>query len=218
MIIYYVNFFLTPIWRIVFPGNKNKRLFLFVVCFQIFLILSVRSGDMTADEWQYDTVFNSIKQFSFTELVSRWSFLKQMDTGSYPEESGFATVIWIFSRLLETDFHTYLVFLAMFHMYCTYKFLNHFSETPLLGAMTFQSSLFFGYIQILKRTTSASFIFLAYCELSKRNYKKAFFLLLIACTMHRTALLFFIFLPLSKLKVSKSTLLASCCWRYFCSL
>ncbi len=209
MAIYYINYLLTLLWRMVFPGNKNKRVYLFVVCFQLFLILSLRSGDMTADEWQYYDVFNSVRDFSFTELLSRWSFLKQMNTGSYTEESGFTTIAWIFSHVLGTSFNAYIAFLALIQTYCMYKFLNHFSEAPLLGALTFQSSLFFSYIQLLKRTLSGSFVFLAYCELSKRNYKKAFFILLIASTMHRTALLFFIFLPLSKLNMRKLTLLST---------
>ena len=198
----------------IFQGSRNKKIFIFVICLQMFLILSVRSGDMTVDEWQYEAVFNSVSRFSFTELLSRWSFFKQMNTGSYPEESGFATMTWIFSRVLGTSYHTFLMFVALFHIYCMYRFLNHFSDSPMLGAMVFQVSLLPMYIQILKRSSSTSLILLAFCAISEKKYMKAFFLLLLGVTMHRTALLFFIFLFLPRMKVEKSTILKT----FYCML
>ena len=76
---YYFNIVCLTIYRLIFSGKKHKQIFLFMAGLHLFIILAVRSNEVGMDSWgQYPYVFFESSRITFMDLVSRWSYFKQM--------------------------------------------------------------------------------------------------------------------------------------------
>lgn len=200
---YYWNVAALPIYRLFI---KDKKRFLFVACLQFFLILAVRSIEVGIDSWeQYPVVYRNASRLSFVELLREWSLLKQIAIDWPPAESGFYTLNWIFGHLLGLPYRALLIFLALIASIALYKYLNRNSYSPLLGAMTAFVYLMNNYVYFsaIRRSTALTIILFALMAYEDKKITKAALLLLLATTMHRSAMIFFLFLPFANVTISR---------------
>lgn len=201
---YYYIFASLFLYRLVLYRRKYQKLFLVLAFLQFFIVLALRAAEVGPDAGQYRNVYVGAREMSFMELLSRWNLLHQMLLpNGWRAESGYATLNWIFGHLLGLPYRVYIIALAAFCSFTLYKYFNRHTHTPLLAAMVAYNYLLTAYITLLKRTTALNFVLWAYMAMEDKKYKKAFGLLCIAMTMHRTAVLLFLFLPLSKVKITK---------------
>ncbi|MBQ3447495.1 MAG: EpsG family protein, partial [Synergistaceae bacterium] len=186
---------------------KDRKKFLLAACIQFFLVLAVRSTEIGVDAWyQYPQVYAGASRMSFAELVQNWSLVRQIITPtSWGGESGFVTLNWIFGHLLGLPYRALIVFLAFLAAFTMYKYLERNSYSPLLGAVTMYICLLSGnaYLSAIRRSTAMNFILFAYMAMMDKNRLKAALLILFAMTMHRSAIIIFLFLPFIDTKITR---------------
>lgn len=200
---YYLNCFMLVIYRLMI---KEKNRFLFVACLQIFLVLAFRSTEVCIDAWyQYPDVYRGASKLEFSQLISGWSLLKQSSMAGPFAECGYISLNWIFGHLLGLPYRAFVIFLALFAAYTLYKYLKRNSFSPFLGALTAYIYLLNGnaYFSAIRRSTAMNFIMLAFMAMEDKNIKKAALLLLASVTMHRSALIIFLFLPFVNMKITR---------------
>ncbi len=215
---YYVNFFSLVFWRLLI---KNRKKFFFVVCFQFFLVLALRSKVGCDSQAQYPEVYEGASSLSFSQLISGWSFIKQFRLpNGWGGESGYVTLNWIFGGLLGLPYQVFIAFLALIAAFAVYKYLVRNSYSPLLGAMAMYVYLLHvnAYFSAIRRTTALSFIFFAYMAMEEKKYKKAALILLLAMTMHRSAILIFLILPFAHIKITRELFLKTLFMIFACAL
>ena len=119
--------------------------------------------------------------------------------------SGFVTLNWIFGHLLGLPYRALIVFLAFLAAFTMYKYLERNSYSPLLGAVTMYICLLSGnaYLSAIRRSTAMNFILFAYMAMMDKNRLKAALLILFAMTMHRSAIIIFLFLPFIDTKITR---------------
>lgn len=200
MYVYYFNAISAVIYRLIFPGKKNDKMFLFVVCLQMFIILSIRADTFGADALAYIRMYDIAKGFSLRDILENWSFFQVFPLLPYAE-SGYVFMNWICTQL-GLSYHAYIMILAFVDCYCMYIFLREFSYSPLLGTLMFQTATL-SWIFILRRTMAMNFVFLSFIALKKKQYLRSVILLIIAVTMHRIAFAFIFYPLLSRIKITK---------------
>ncbi len=207
---YYWNVFSLILYRL---AIRSKKGFLFIACFQFFIVLAIRSIEVGVDSLlQYPVVYAAASKMSFDELLSKWSLFQQIWVStrftrftSFGGESGFVTLNWIFGGLLGLPYRSLLVFLALIAGISIYKFLERNSYSPFLGAIAAYVYLLNCnvYFSAIRRSTAMNFVFFALMAMEDKKFWRALFFLLLATTMHRAAMIMFLFLPFMNVKITR---------------
>lgn len=198
---------------------KDRKKFLFIACFQFFVVLSVRSNEVGADTVHfYPFFYEEASSMSLISIISEWKFIGQFYLPSgRGAESGFTLLNWIFGGLLGFPYRVFIIFLALIGAIALYKYLERNSRAPLLGAMTMYIYLLreSAYFTALRRSTALTFILFALIAMEDRKLMKAALILLFGATMHMSALLFLPLLAIMHIKITRKLFLKTyssyCC-------
>lgn len=200
---YYWNCIMLIIYRLLI---KDRKKFLFVACFQLFLVLAFRSTEVGIDAWfQYPKVYIESSQMTFEELISGWSFIHQRRIVTAGGENGYIAINWIIGHLLGLPYRAVIIFLALIAAAAFYKYLKRNAYSPLLAALAVYVFQIQGvaYLSAIRRSTAHTFVLLAVVAMEERKIKKAALILFLAMTMHRSSMIMFLFLPFVNVKITR---------------
>lgn len=202
MIVYIANYLLIPFYALLF--GKNKKIFCFISCIQLFFVLALRNPLMGVDVGIYSSGYKYIGQFSFTELLSRLTFLSDAHLKvPYKFESGWTLLNWIFYNI-GFNYHCFMVFLAFINIYAFGRFIYKYSEDAELSFLIFLAFNFFTYcFCILRQSLAISFLLIAIDSILEKKRVKSFVIFLIAFSIQKVSIVFFPMLFINEIKQSK---------------
>lgn len=189
MSIYFINLFLIIFWFMFLKlvKNNNRKVFLTISFFQLYLILALRSPLVGADTENYINYFNITKQFNF------WKF-------DYSRlEYGYIFLNKILSFIQNEQI--FIAIMAFIPLFIYFKFISRESKIPWLSVYLFITLGSYSDIFCLFRQSIAlSIIAISYKYLKEDNLKKFVITIIIASFFHITSL---VFLPVYFLRKNK---------------
>lgn len=216
MLIYVYNALSLPLYYYISSKVKNgKKLFIVLASLQMFLILSLRVDTLGVDLRAYKAAYFHISNYSFTELCGRLHFFKTADIG-YAFESGYVLLNWTVAKL-GLQFHALLVVLAFIHMMSSGRFYYRYAtdQTVCLSYMMFIALNPFSYaFGILRQTLALDILLFSVPAILEKRWFKATLLVAMAFLCHRSALIFIVLFPLSKIQVKRSVFMRVFLWNF----
>lgn len=178
------------------PGRSlfHKKIYLVSVFGGIFLISAGRSVSVGIDTLMHCAAYKSLSFVPFSNL----------DLFNSRFEVGFL----IICRILGYITHNYqilIVFSSAIFCICTCIFIYKFSDSSILSTVIFLCVMFPNYLNIMREAMAISIGMLAIIVLDKRKDCLFVVLVLLAATLHKSALILLILLPLSYLRVNSKT-------------
>lgn len=183
--------------------NQAKQHKKYIIFMMVLLILQsgLRHVAVGSDTYQYYVgYFLDVQNTSWSQLWRDCTEFLQFGVGKDP---GYRLLLKAIQYVLP-DFQLYLLGLATFafwglgRLFAKYTKLNY----EVLVAMALYQCLYYSFFSItgLRQTMATGFLFLAIPFVEKRRPLQFAFLVLLAATQHKSALLFapFYFLPLIK--------------------
>ena len=191
MAVYILCFLTLPLYHYVI---KDKRKFVAIVTLQLFLILALRDTTVGMDLKNYSGGYEFISSLGFTDMLSRLRFISVAElVHPYAYESGYVVLNWLIGKL-GLSFHAFLVLHAAFCMTSFGIFFYRYSKLPWLS---FSMLLAFSYFEysfgILRQILAICILLYAVPMVEKRKPIPFFLLVLLAFTVHRSALIFAVF-------------------------
>lgn len=196
--IYIYNFLSIPVYSKIF----KRKIFIIIASIQMFLILALRADNLGVDLLTYSRGFEYISTLTATEMLSKLNFIQ---TASLPYpfsfESGWVVLNWIIGQI-GFSFHVILVLCAAMNMYAIGKFIYCYSKIPWLSFSIICSLGIYTYMfGILRQALALSFVLMSLMLADKGKLIKAIIILILAFTIHRTAILGGLLLPFFKCDV-----------------
>ena len=200
MAIYLLNFISIPIYDLLF--KNKKRMIIFLLSLQMFLILSLRAETLGVDLGNYKFYFEYYAKLPFGEIIKGFRPIGG-SAHDYGVESGYVLFNWIIAKL-GFDFHSFLVIYALLVISSVAVFMSRYCEDVALGYASFISvGGFVSLFGILRQSLAVAILLLAIPALVKRRFWKYVILVFIAGLFHQSILLALLLYPLSKIKANK---------------
>ncbi|PJM76390.1 EpsG family protein [Bifidobacterium felsineum] len=188
MYIYIANILLSTIFF------KLSDYFRSRICLTIAVLLPVSVAGLR-DTWigtdiavyAADTYSHAASSSSFFALLSQFS----------NQPPGFLLLTWIVSRLGQNLFWVYLATLQLIciiPIYITLKYLV--GKYTWLGMCAYLILIFPSSLNMMKQCIAVCIVFSSLIFIKKRNFKLFLLTILLAFTMHQTAILFIVIYPL----------------------
>lgn len=187
MLIYILNLITIIIYSFFI---KDRKKYIFIVSFQLFLLLALRKVTLGVDLPYYNAGYYYIKNLNFMDLLSKIHILKNASL-VYPFnfESGYTIFCWIISKL-NFNFHSFLIFCAAINMYALGKFIYKYSENPCISFIVlfcFETYCFlFG---ILRQSLAISMFLLSFIACMDNKKIKSLLLCFLAFWFHRSTII-----------------------------
>ncbi|MBP3370414.1 MAG: EpsG family protein [Clostridia bacterium] len=210
MAIYLLNFISIPIYDLLF--KNKKRMIIFLLSVQMFLILALRADTLGVDLGNYKIYFEHYNKMSFMEIIKGFRPIGG-SAHDYGVESGYVLFNWIIAKM-GFSFHSYLVIYAAIVVISTAIFMDRYCEDPALGFATFISvGGFVSLFGILRQSLGFAVLLFAIPALVKRKFWRYLIIVFIAGLFHQSLLIAILLYPFAKFKANKtlyiSVLLAS---------
>lgn len=170
---------------------KNRKVSIFLMSFQLFLILACRSVKCGMDLLGYIGGYHFISGLTFSNLLQRLHFISTADlVYPYSYESGYTLACW-FASWLGFSFHDFLIVIAVFTMISVGVFVYRYSVIPWLSFVLFIGLGMYLYsFGILRQTIAFCILLWTIPYITKKNYQIPIVLLLLAFTFHRSSIIF----------------------------
>lgn len=201
MTIYILNALLIPIYSM-FIKKKEKLCFLISV--QMFLIMAFRHKYLGVDLGGYENTYVDIQKFELADILSQFSLLQTIRINLITSvEFGWVLINWMIGRI-GFSYHTLLVLNAGFCMISVGHFICKYSKNPVISFIVFIAAGPWYYsFGVLRQTVAMCIILFSLEAILEDKYKKAIILLFLAVLFHRTSLLFFVLIPLARIRIKK---------------
>ncbi|MGO5542848.1 EpsG family protein [Blautia sp. HCP3S3_H10_1] len=208
MSLYILNMGILPIYSLL--KKKNKKYGVFFVGLQLFLILALRDITVGVDLSNYGGGYKFIGGLTFKSLLSRLHLIQTAElVYPYSYESGYCVINWIFSKL-GFSFHGFLIICAAFTIISLCIFINKYSSKPWLSFALYIGLGMYEYsFGILRQTLALSILLYGIDFIKQKKFKKFIFIVFIAFTIHRLAILFCVLYFLGN-KIITKRLMGSC--------
>lgn len=169
---------------------KNKKILYLISCLLIILIVGLRHYEVGTDTHNYFWEFYYIKDYEMKFLLHhRW-------------ELGFVFLTKIIS-LFVTDGYQYLFIASCFFLIPMFLFIYRNSEDPMLSLIVFMATGFFLSSMIIMRQMFAlAILYSSIPYIKKKALGKFILIVLLACSFHRTAIVFLPMYYIDKLKLN----------------
>lgn len=216
MLIYLVNFLSVPIYSLI---DKNKKRVLFVVCLQMFLILSCRNELLGVDLENYKLYYAEWSKYSFWEMVGTTRFVVGQRI-SWGLESGYVWLCWICAKV-GMSFHFFLIIHALICMGGVYNFIKEYAENKVLTILMIISfGIYETFFGILRQSLAFIILLLAVKPIKERKFLRFFFIVCLSVLFHRVALAFIFIYFFNSIKISKNTFFCmyGICFLFFLSI
>lgn len=211
MSIYFINILLLIFWAIILfwkgTSKLKKAIFITIATFQWILISGLRHISIGADTLNYYNIFNSIKDISWTELFDnlyKINFSKA--EGRDPGYDIFEKTVQIFTH----DYQMFLIIIAVIFTFSIGYFIYKNSSEPFFSFLIY-SCLFYAFFALTghrQTLATALVVFIGYELIKKRKLIPFILIVLVASTIHKSAILFFPFYFLSNIKLTKKYLIS----------
>ncbi len=185
MLIYLFAIISIPIYNIIF---RNKKLFVFVVTLQLFLILALRDVTMGVDLPGYLDAYHRIGALPWDGV---WHCLHWFSRADNPVsfESGYGLLNWLCAQAGLSG-HGFLVVCAAISVAPVGLFVYRYSDKPYLSFMLYVGlGCFFKLFGILRQSLAISILLLSIPYVLKRKWIPVLIFVFIAYSFHRVALL-----------------------------
>ena len=194
MTIYLLNFLTIPIYTVCIArfGSKTHKRAMALLCFQMFLIMALRSTAIGSDIPNYAKYYAHWAGYSFREMVVSTRFLVNQRI-AWGLESGYVWFNWLCAKL-GCSFHTFLVIHAAVCMLGLYVFLTRHTDAPALVLAIFVSfGAWSSFFYILRQSLVFIVAIWAFRYAVERKPWKYLLVCCLAILFHRAAL---VLLPL----------------------
>ncbi len=200
MAIYLLNFISIPIYDLLF--KNKKRIIIFLVSVQMFLILALRADTLGVDLPTYRFYFEYYETLPFLEILKGFRPIGG-SAHDYGVESGYVFLNWIIAKL-GFDFNAYLVIYAAIVVISSAVFIDRYCEDPALGLATFISiGGFVSLFAALRQSLGFAVLLFAIPALVKRKFWRYLLIVFIAGLFHQSLFIAILLYPLAKFKANK---------------
>lgn len=177
--------------------NENNILF-YMLIFAIFTIVQgFRAYSIGTDTKHYVEIYNTIKNSSWLEILSR---------RAVNIEIGFGALMKLIA-ICNLPARYFLIIIAMIINGGFIYFIYKNSKNPLLSILIFMGTEFFTLsFTALRQMTSVVIILYAYMFIKEKKNIKAFLTIILASFFHTTALIFIPVIIFNYIKINKKSL------------
>lgn len=194
MYIYILNLaFISIIGAVIFNNGINKsknKVFLIMSSIAMILISSLRDTKVGFDTENYISYFNEISKIPLTNIFK------------FPLEKGYVFLNKIISYI-SIDSRVFFFIISAFIIYSFSRFIYKNSKNVFLSVILFLCLGFFGdSLNITRQMIAISIILYAYEYIKIDKYFNAILITLLAISFHKTAIVFFIYIIVSKYKIT----------------
>ena len=185
--------------------TKQKRFFCIFSVLGLILISGLRSIELGYDTENYLTIFHESSNISWSEIIK--SFWDNYFTNDYlSRDPGFVVLEKSIGLLTNND-QLYLIFIAIICIVPISRFIYSHTNNKKEALLAFTYYVFFYYSYIpnssIRQSVALSILLLAYNYLGKGKVFPCIIVVVFASFIHKTALIFVIFLLLHVLKLNK---------------
>ena len=217
MAVYILSFLSLPIYHLLV---KDRRKYVMLVTAQLFLILALRAPTLGVDLGNYSGGYAYISSLGFTDMLSRLRLISPAElVYPYSYESGYVVLNWLLGKI-GIGFHAFLILHAAFCMSSFGLFIYRYSKAPWLSFAMFFSLSYFEYsFGILRQILAICILLFAVPFIERKKPIPFFLLVILAFTIHRTALIFAVFYLARYIKVTRLVYLVNAAfWVLFIAL
>lgn len=204
MQVYYsvlVFIFLTAICSSLTKKEIYKDLFFQITAFLLFLVMAIRDESVGTDLPKYLDIVKTIGNSNFSDFLS--------GSLSFPGyEPG-----WIIINYIVAIFGSeriLLVVTSVFYIYSFYRLFSRYSTLPFLSLAIFiLSCYYFPGMNLLRQYTAIAILLFSLQYVIEGSFLKFIIIVLLATTVHQTAICFSLIYFVYSIKISKKYLLAA---------
>lgn len=191
------------------PRNAKKAFCIFAsVC--LILISGLRHPDVgeTSDTYNYLNSFDDAARVSWRTIIKGFfpMYISPTYDGDLQKDPGF-TVFEKTVHYFINDHQVYLLFIAILTIIPLSLFIyrNVKNSKAALIAFSYYAFFYFGYIpnSSIRQSIALSLLLLCYHYLQKDKIIKCLFILFIASTLHKSVLIFLVYMLLHKVNANK---------------
>lgn len=195
MHIYFLNISLIILYAYFFLYNnkyRNKKAFVILASLNWIILSGLRHLSIGADTYSYLFIFNSIRNKSWQETFV--NFYEVLFLGASGRDPGYA----IFEKsvqLFTTNYQIYLIIVAVIFTGALGIFIYRNSREPLISFLIY-SCLFYSFFAITgyrQTIATALAVLIGHNFIQKRKIWHFSMFVLIAFTIHKSILVFFLF-------------------------
>ena len=177
------------------PGLRNSKVYAFLCGTILFLVAALRSHLVGHDTSNYIRMFENMKYASFNDVWVNFTSLYATREATYNlltkviSELGFTAQAWL--AIVAGMFTCSLV-----------RLIQRYSNDMYLSIVMFISLGYFGFsLTGLKQTMAMTIIMWSFKDLLENNVRIFFLKVIMASSLHLSAITFLLAYPMSKLKV-----------------
>lgn len=179
-----------------FNSSISKKIMAGISLLPAFILTAFRDISVGSDTIAYYRAFNRISVANaFSDLLN-----------SERMESGYIAVNYIFSHLGFSFFQMQFV-VSLFIYIALYVLLSKYSKNIGWSCFLFLTLRYlFGPMNVVRMYVATAFLYFSIPFLQRRNFILFLVFVLTATMFHKTALIFVILYPLTKIKISKKSI------------
>lgn len=172
-----------------FPMEKHKKGYLFLALTPLALMIMFHSSIVGNDSMVYWRLFNTIQSQSIHEVLQNTRF-----------EHGYLLFNWIVGRF-TTNPQWIFIIIGFFVIASAGWWLNKYIEAPgLFCVLLVEMLMIDSWISVARQTFVIGLLFYAFDFAIRKKIVPFILVILLACTFHNVALIFFIVYPLINIK------------------
>ena len=208
MTIYLLNFLTIPLYSVCISkfGPKTHKRAIALICFQMFLIMALRSTAIGSDIPNYMAYYKHWAGYSLREMIVSTRFLVNQKIG-WGLESGYVWFNWLCAKI-GCSFHTFLVVHSAVCMLSVYALLTRYTDSPALVLAIFIS---FGswstFFYILRQALAFAVAVWAFRYAVERKPWKYLLVSCLAILFHRAALVLLLMYPFGRIRIRRKAII-----------
>lgn len=200
MAIYLINFISIIFYATFYSYVKDKafwkKILITLLTIQLIVLLSLRSLNIGIDIPNYLNFFQNV-----VPNIPSVQFYE------HRFEIGFKILTKVIS-LITLNGHIYLTIIAIIVMIPVGVIIYKYSKMPFLSFALYISFNFYAFsFSGLRQSIAYGIVLLSYKSIIERKFIRFLLIVLLASTFHKTAIVFLLAYPLSKVKLNKLTIL-----------
>ncbi|MGN1161706.1 MAG: EpsG family protein [Candidatus Fimenecus sp.] len=213
MNIFVVNILLTMLWGFILlkikPTKTKRKLYIALMSFNWILISGFRGMSVGADTLSYRRRFERTLSTPWSKLFENFYVVYVNEDGKDPGYSVFEKLVQIFTQ----NYQVYLLIVAAVFFIGLAFWVYRYSSEPCMSYLIFSAFLFGFYALTGLRQTIATVlvVFIGTKLIEKRKMIPFLLVVIVAFTVHKSALCFLPFYFLSRVPINKKSIFAVLC-------
>lgn len=185
---------------------RSQSQLVFLACYLLFLALFVGMSDMLGgyDRYIYGEVFDSIADTT----TEHGSYLANNVFDYFPSEPGY-TLLNIFISFFTANRYIFILVITFLIYTLLFVSLKKYADNYAFAVILFMGLWFYFSFTYLRQVLGATIVWLSIDYIVQRRFWKFLLVVLIAMSVHKSAVIFFpvYFIPMRKFSPSKVVLL-----------